>query len=168
MSKTPSQLVFVPSMAISQHDRIAVFPCFESPVVSYEKLASQQRVGRHVFDIVLVGVKGGGKVGHVGGWRLRWSATAQGPYTVRWVINGTSGAAAALGFRLVAKKRRRSPEASTRVTFRSFPSFLGHEALGARARGIPECSVLAWLAWCLLNRRLYGVGRRLSIWMANG
>ena len=54
-------------MAISQHDRMAVFPCFESPVVSYEKLASQQCVGRHVFDIVFVGVKGGGKVGHVGG-----------------------------------------------------------------------------------------------------
>ena len=67
MSKTPSQLVFVPSMAISQHDRIAVFPCFESPVVSYTKWASQQCVGRHVFDIVFVGVKGGGKVGHVGG-----------------------------------------------------------------------------------------------------
>ena len=35
--KTLSQRVFVSSMAISQEDRIAVFRCFGSPVVSYAK-----------------------------------------------------------------------------------------------------------------------------------
>ena len=40
-------------MAISQADRIAVFPCFESPVVSHTKWTVESAVERHVFGAVV-------------------------------------------------------------------------------------------------------------------
>ena len=38
-------------MAISQADRIAVFPCFESPVIGYARVAFRAGVERHVLDV---------------------------------------------------------------------------------------------------------------------
>ena len=38
-------------MAISQADRIPVFPCFESPVIGYARVAFRAGVERHVLDV---------------------------------------------------------------------------------------------------------------------